>query len=268
MIDLTKYSIYDLHTKSSKGDQFKWEVNGVWYKADKNGYESLSEYVVSTLLKYSSLADDEYVSYDLEQVKYKNRIFNACSSKGFLNKGDKIITLERLYKNTYGVSLTSKLAELDGYLDRANYLVNTIKSITSLNDFGSYLYKTLVIDALFLNEDRHLHNIAVMEKENGKYDYCPIFDNGAALLSDTNVDYPLNINVLDLLPNVKAKTIGDNFYDAIYEIENAYGTSISFSYTEKDIDEIVDKVTIYDESIKNRIKQLLKYQRNKMKYFF
>ena len=39
------------------------------------------------------------------------------------------------------------------------------------------------IDALFLNTDRHLNNIAVI-RENDKYDYCPIFDNGAGLLSD------------------------------------------------------------------------------------
>jgi hypothetical protein len=37
--------------------------------------------------------------------------------------------------------------------------------------------------ALFLNDDRHLNNIAVIE-QNGKFKYCPIFDNGAGLLSN------------------------------------------------------------------------------------
>lgn len=39
------------------------------------------------------------------------------------------------------------------------------------------------MDALFLNDDRHSNNIAVL-KCDGKYDYCPIFDNGAGLLSN------------------------------------------------------------------------------------
>ena len=56
--------------------------------------------------------------------------------------------------------------------------------MTGLTEFGVYLCKLLTIDALFLNEDRHTHNIAVLLDPDGKYHYCPIFDNGAALLSD------------------------------------------------------------------------------------
>lgn len=43
-----------------------------------------------------------------------------------------------------------------------------------------------------MNDDRHLNNIAVIEK-NGKFDYCPIFDNGAGLLSNTQI-YRMDID--------------------------------------------------------------------------
>lgn len=42
------------------------------------------------------------------------------------------------------------------------------------------------MDALFLNDDRHSNNIAVLECD-GKYGYCPIFDNGAGLLSNIRI---------------------------------------------------------------------------------
>ncbi len=38
-----------------------------------------------------------------------------------------------------------------------------------------------------------MYNIAVLMNSNGKYDYCPIFDNGAGLLSDTSLDYQIYI---------------------------------------------------------------------------
>ena len=49
--------------QSSKGNQLKWENEGIWYKADYMGYEGLVEYVVSRLLEKSSLKQEEYVLY-------------------------------------------------------------------------------------------------------------------------------------------------------------------------------------------------------------
>lgn len=267
MINLDSDKILKTEISSSKGDQLKWFNNGIWYKADKNGYEGLSEYVISKLLKKSSLDKNEYVDYELETIKYKNQIYNGCRSNNFLNNNESIITIERLYRNTYGTSLTNKLVEFDSYKDKAIYLINEVEKITGLEDFGSYLYKILVIDALFLNEDRHLHNIAVIKRRNS-YDYCPIFDNGAALLSDTNIDYPLGNSVIEYIKNVKAKTIGSDFTRAYEDIEDVFGTRIEFNFTNEDVDKLIDKAYMYDEKIRKRVKQLIKYQMNKMNYFF
>lgn len=268
MYDLSRLKTTDNTISSSKGDQLKWNIDNYWYKADRNGYEGLSEYVISQLLKKSSLNEDEYVLYKLDQIKYNNKIINCCKSINFLEEGSKLITLERLYQLNKSESLTSVLSHMDTYEERLKYLCDSIVNITGLNKFGEYLYKMLVIDALFLNEDRHLHNIAVIMYPNGKYDYCPIFDNGASLLSDVDIDYPLNENTIDLIKNVKSKTIGPNFKETLEVAEKLYGTKLEFHYDEKDIDNIVNKCDIYDSKVRNRIKQVLKYQRNKMTYYF
>lgn len=267
MINLDSDKILNTEISSSKGDQLKWFNNNVWYKADKNGYEGLSEYVISKLLKKTSLDKNEYVDYELESIKYKNQIFNGCKSNNFLNDNESIITLEKLYRNTYGTSLTNKLIEFDSYKNKTTYLVNEVEKITGLDNFGSYLYKILVIDALFLNEDRHLHNIAVIKRKNS-YDYCPIFDNGAALLSDINIDYPLKNNVIEYIKDVKAKTIGPDFIEAYEDVEGIFGSRIEFNFTSDDVDRLVDKASMYEEKVRKRVKQLIKYQMNKMKYFF
>lgn len=50
MINLSdKYAAVPV-VHSSKGNQLKWERQGIWYKADYTGYEGLSEYMVSELL--------------------------------------------------------------------------------------------------------------------------------------------------------------------------------------------------------------------------
>ena len=39
--------------------------------------------------------------------------------------------------------------------------------MTGLQNFGVYMNKLLTIDAFFLNEDRHMHNIAVLMNGEG-----------------------------------------------------------------------------------------------------
>ena len=100
MIELFYTDIKQDNRQSSKGNQLKWETHGIWYKTDYTGYEGLSEYMVSHLLKKSSLKPDEYVLYDPEQIRYKSTVFNGCRSSDF-SDGLQVITLERLFKNQY-----------------------------------------------------------------------------------------------------------------------------------------------------------------------
>lgn len=69
--------------QSSKGNQLKWENNGVWYKADYTGYEGLSEYLISNLLCRSTLHEAEFVRYEPEQIRYRQKIYEGVKSENF-----------------------------------------------------------------------------------------------------------------------------------------------------------------------------------------
>lgn len=267
MIELNDEYLVKTDIASSKGNQLKWCVNDIWYKADSNGYEGLSEYIVSKLLVHSSLNNNEYIDYSLDQVKYKKSIMNACKSKNFLAEGDSIITIRRLL-DTYNSNFFDTYDSLVTITDKAKYLVGTVISLTGLKDFGEYIYRLAVIDGLFLNEDRHFHNIALIQKNDNTFDYCPIFDNGASLLSDVKLDYPFSENTIDLISSVKTKTFDCNFNDVIDSLEELYACNITFSYTEQDISNLLKDITIYDEDTIKRVEQVLIYQRNKYLYFF
>ena len=75
-----------------------------------------------------------------------------------------------------GYPLKEKLLKLSSDKKRIEYLANATAEITGLKDFPKYLTLIFEVDSLFLNDDRHLNNIAVIEK-GGKFSYCPIFDN-------------------------------------------------------------------------------------------
>ena len=45
MIELFENDVKLFDRHSSKGNQLKWEKDGIWYKADYTGYEGLAEYV-------------------------------------------------------------------------------------------------------------------------------------------------------------------------------------------------------------------------------
>lgn len=170
MIELFEQNIRTNDRQSSKGNQLKWENEGIWYKADYTGYEGLAEYMISHLLKKSTLTENEFVCYNLEKIKYGTVIYNGVKSKNFLSEDWQIITLERLFRNFFGESLYKSLYRIPEHKERLQFLVQQVERMTGLRNFGIYINKLLTIDAFFLNEDRHTHNIAVLM--NGKGDYA------------------------------------------------------------------------------------------------
>lgn len=259
MIELTKINLRDFQRKSSKGNQLKFEYDGIWYKADQNGYEGLAEYVVSNLLKKTWLEETEYVLYETEKIKYSGNIYNACRSKNFLKNGDSVITLARLYELETGDNIYNAIEKIKSPEMKFKFIVEFVRSITKLKDFDVYFAQMLILDAIFLNEDRHMHNIAVIKKENGIYDYCPLFDFGASLLSDINIDYPLNVRENILMRKVKSKTISTSFKKQ-YEVAMKVLNRNIISFNIGDVEEIIKKDTIYSEDIKNRVLLILKEQ--------
>lgn len=270
MIELFEQNIKTNDRQSSKGNQIKWKNQNKWYKADYTGYEGLVEYVISKLLEKSSLKKEEFVIYDPIEIKYKNNVFNGVCSADFLSEGWQIITLERLFQNHFGKSLNKAIWSINDEKNRLEFIVKNVERITGLKDFGIYMNKVLTIDTLFLNEDRHTHNIAVLMNDKQEFKLCPIFDNGAGLLADTTMDYPLGIDIYDLIKTVKSKTFSTSFNEQLFASEELYGINIKFSFTKKDIDAVLSekKAAIYSIEIRERVKDVLYEQMRKYPYLF
>ena len=226
MKSIKLYSDDKIAETSSMGNQEKWQDNGRWYKLDQFGYEGLAEVTVSNLLKLSSIEHNTPFKF----VRYSPEIINAhgidrtgCSSKNFLKKGQSIVTLSHLFRS-YGMPLTESLSRLTSDKRRIAFIAEKTAELTGLDMFPQYLTLLFETDALFLNNDRHLNNIAVLEC-NGKYDYCPIFDNGAALLSNM-MDYPMNIDPEALIKSVHARPLNTTFNRQMIHAVRLYGIQL------------------------------------------
>ena len=208
---------------SSKGNQEKWQDNGIWYKVDQFGYEALTEAFTSNLLEYSNIEKDTpftFVRYDIRKVKVHGFERVACASKSFLKESQSIITLSGLHKKAYAAPLKKKLAALSSDRKRIMYLVDFTKELTGLKDFDKYLTLLFEVDSLILNDDRHLNNIAVIE-DNGKFSYCPVFDNGAGLLSNVQI-LRTDIEPKGLMASIKASPLGMTFNRELNTVRNLY----------------------------------------------
>lgn len=268
MIELFEQNIRTNERQSSKGNQLKWENNGIWYKADYTGYEGLAEYMISHLLIKSTLDADEFVCYDLETIKYGTVIYNGVKSRNFLSEDWQIITLERLFYNFFGESLHKSLYRIPEHEERLCFLVQQVERMTGLQKFGVYMNKLLTIDALFLNEDRHTHNIAVLMNGKGDYAYCRIFDNGAGLLADTTMDYPLSGDTYALIDKVQSKTICSEFDEQLDVSEALYKINLKFWFTKKDVKELLINAEMYPEEVRHRVAMIIFAQMRKYSYLF
>lgn len=268
MVELFEQDLHGENRQSSKGNQLKWRYNGFWYKADYTGYEGLTEYMISHLLRMSTLNEEEYVLYNTEQIRYGLQVYLGCKSKNFLEGDWQIITLERLFQNYYGESLNRSLYTIENHQSRLRFLVEQTERMTGLEQFGAYMTKLLTLDTFFLNEDRHTHNIAVLMDGAGKFRYCPIFDNGAGLMSDTTMDYPLNEEVEILQKRVKPKTFCVDFEEQLDIAEELYGQQIQFRFQQEDVWNLLQKENYYSREVKERAAHIILEQQRKYQYLF
>ena len=232
---------------SSKGNQEKWTEHGRWYKLDQFGYEALAETFTSMLLEYSNIETETqfcFTRYRMEKIHVHGRERTGCSSENFLQPEESIITLSHLFKQHLGSSLTSTLERLPSDKKRRAYLAEATADITGLCEFPQYLTLLFEIDALVLNDDRHLNNIAVIAK-NGNFDYCPIFDQGAGLLS--NVMYaPMDIAPHALIAEVRARLFHTTFNRQIKTMQGLYGKQLSIpKFTRDELSELLQPLLPY-----------------------
>lgn len=234
---------------SSKGNQEKWydQASNCWYKLDQFGYEALAEVVTSALLEQSSIEEITpftFVRYRMERLRVHGRERTGCSSRNFLRPGQALITVNRLLSNHLGKPLKEKLTRLPSDKKRIAYLAEATAELTGLKQFPQYLTLLFEVDALFCNDDRHLNNIAVIE-QCGRYDYCPIFDNGAGLLSNTQLS-PMDILPSALISALQARPFNTTFTRQMNMARNLYGVQLTMpKLTAEDIQGVLESVLDY-----------------------
>lgn len=220
---------------SSKGNQEKWLEDGYWYKLDQFGYEALAEVMTSKLLEFSNIEKEtpfKFVRYEMQIIKLHGFERVACVSKNFLKKNQSIVTVNTLFKKHSDISIKKKLARLPSDKKRVEYLANTISEITGLKEFPRYLTLLFEIDSLILNDDRHLNNIAVI-REGNKYDYCPIFDNGAGLLSNMQI-LRTDIEPKGLMKSLTASPFGMTFNRELKSTRALFGSVLELPRFSRD----------------------------------
>lgn len=209
---------------SSKGNQEKWYEGGLWYKLDQFGYEALAETLISSLLERSNIEKDTpftFVRYQMERIHVHGHDRTGCSSKNFRGDRQSIVTISHLHKKFLGVSIVDVLAKQTSDKKRIEYLAKSTAELTGLEYFPQYMTLLFEIDALFLNDDRHLNNIAVIEQD-GKFDYCPIFDQGAGLLSNTQL-LPMDIAPKALIASQRARPFNTTFNRQVGAARGLFG---------------------------------------------
>ncbi|MBQ6888739.1 MAG: hypothetical protein IJN54_14660 [Lachnospiraceae bacterium] len=254
---------------SSKGNQNKWFYQNRWYKQDGLGYEALSEVLVSRLLEKTNVGN--YVPYRFEILENQGRQFCGCVSENFMKQEDeRLISIERLVQAYYRESAAEMTAGIADIQERIKCIEDVVSKITGLKDFGIYLKKIITIDALFFNEDRHFHNIAVVQRKDGSFRECPIFDNGAALFSDIKHDYPLHLSVADCVRRIKAKPFAMDFDEQLDACDILYGDfRFRATFTMDDVERCVKEFEgIYNTEILERVRNTMRQQMRKYSYLF
>lgn len=162
---------------SSRGTQPKYYANKVWFKANSLGYEDDAECLASLVLRYSNV--DDFVTY--KKCLINNR--RGCMCRDFLLNGESFVSFSKLYSSITDRELAEELLTLDGPAERIAFVKDFIEEYYGLN-VSDYLSKILALDMLIINVDRHLNNLGIIVKSDGRTRPAPIFDNGGALLSD------------------------------------------------------------------------------------
>ena len=248
-VKLSDKEIIESANHSSKGNQPKWCVKSIWYKADHMGYEGLAEVVISRLLKKTNITN--FVEYYPVKIEFSNYNRNGCYSYNFLKKDEELVPIERLHRLYEGVGLSVKLKEIKSVKEKISYTVDFVEKVTGLKNFGEYLTAMLEIDAFFLNEDRHTNNIALIRNaETREFRLCPYFDQGLSLLSDLE-GFWLDGDTDKHIMRVEAKPFG-SFNSQVSATRELYGKQFEINFTINDVEEALSDMTEYynDEIIK------------------
>lgn len=207
-------------SSTSKGNQIKWVKGNKFLKADTLGYESIAE-VLATEVEMATKGLN-FVDYSLCEINVGTYSYYGCVSDIFTKDDEILVSVDRVL-NRYLGNEREKNRFFKKYkgLDLVKELSNICSKVTGIlkDDIMLYWSNIIKLDAIILNEDRHLNNLSFLKNINGGYSLPPIFDNGLSFLSDIR-DYPLCERNFDNIKKVKSKPFNSDFKKQIGYFKN------------------------------------------------
>lgn len=273
-IEISKEYIVTGAEHSSMGSQLKWEQDGCWYKADRLGFESLAEAVVSRLLEHSNI--EAYVAYEPAMITYKENTYRGCRSRNFKKETEEIISLEHLSKSYTGFGLSDMLERIADVKERILYTVELVENVTGLENFGIYLTKLLELDAFFMNVGRSTDNISLLyDVKTKEYRICPVFDMGDSLFSDTKNACPLENSMFECYHAMTAKPFSEHFDEQVKAAVELFESQLKFNVSANEIINMVRDMingmrndVSYQAGEKRRIGEILRFQTKEYQHLF
>ena len=236
------------------GLQSKWNVRNDWFKIDSiDTYYGLSEVITSGILEKSNLAQNpitkvqDFVSYETAQITFNDKIRGGCVSKEFKHPHEEFWSFSHYFKYLKGFDLQKTLsaamakqvtnASEKDYHAPIQLFVDTVKA-EGVEGFEKLYTAASELDALTLNNDRHVGNFGFLRDERGHLRLAPIFDNGMAFLASNSSNAGL-----DQIDEMIAKKRINSLYP--YEqqkkiCEELYGHQFQTTFSKDDLKKILD----------------------------
>ena len=260
-------------TTTSLGNQEKWfdPDKNLWYKIDGSRFEALAEAVASEILREHTnvmqLPGMQVVKYWVERGTVHKRDSALSVSENFRGPEDSIVTVNTILRNAVGKNYVMEFNRRASLKERMKYLVDIVEKSTGMVGFGEYVAILFEIDALILNQDRHLNNIAVVNTNAG-YKPCPIFDNGASFLLDMGI-YRLDVETKSYISQAQALPFRVSFTHCAHVAQELYGEHLQVLFLKKDVEQIAEKYLEYYPQplapyLKERITDVLMTQSAKL----
>ena len=87
-------------------------------------------------------------------------------------------------------------------------------------------------------------------------------------MSDTTMDYPMEGDIYELMNEVESKTISFDFDEQLDIAEALYGDNLKFSFTRKEVHDLLEGAAIYKKEERDRVEQIIYAQMHKYTYLF
>ena len=270
---LTLYTNDRVVANTSLGNQEKWfdAEKNLWYKVDNGHFEALAEAVVcEVLMNFTNIGQIKDVGVahywvDTADVHGLKQVLSV--SENFKVENESVVTVNTILKKCLGSGYIQEFNKCAGLKDRIVFLVDLVESATGFSGFGAYFTLLIELDALVLNQDRHLNNIALLRSEK-VYKPCPIFDCGASFLLDFNLFRP-DIATKAFISKAQCLPFKSGFTRTVHTVQSLYGKQLEVDFTRNDIELIIDKYLEYYPKqfaylVKERILTVLMTQKKKL----